>query len=64
MYHISTQHQQKIIFVELTLDALGGQKGQKCQKNKMFQIVWNTWKIDKKLKIQLLNMFLDTFLLS
>jgi len=35
MYHVSTQHQQKMIFVELTLDALGGQK---CQK-KMLQIV-------------------------
>ena len=34
------------------------------KKIKMFQIVWNAWKIDKKLKIQLLNMFLDTFLLS
>ena len=65
MYHVSTQHRQKIIFVELTLDALGGQKGQKFQKkNKMFQIVWNAWKIDKKLKIQLLHMFLVNSLLS
>ena len=39
-------------------------KVKNVKKNKMFQIVWNAWKIDKKLKIQLLNMFLDTFLLS
>ena len=64
MYHVSTQHQQKIIFVELTLDALGGQKGQKCQKIKMLQIVWNAWTIVEKLKIQLLNMFLVNSLLS
>ena len=30
----------------------------------MLQIVWNAWNIDKKLKIQLLNMFLDNYLLS
>ena len=43
---------------------LEAKKVKNVKKIKMFQIVWNTWKIDKKLKIQLLNMFLDTFLLS
>ena len=39
-------------------------KVKNVKKIKMLQIVWNAWTIDKKLKIQLLNMFLVNSLFS
>jgi len=54
-----------MIFVELTLDALDlGCPVKNVKKIKMLQIVWKPWKIDKKVKIQLSNMFLVNSLFS